>query len=56
MIANRGGFEIPANQPIIGKNVFCHASGIHQHGTVCDQQTYKCFDPLTFGVKRNQVL
>lgn len=41
--------SIPATQPIIGNDVFCHESGIHVHGMIADRSTYQPFQPEEVG-------
>ena len=50
MVENFSGFQISKNKPIIGKNAFLHASGIHQDGIIKAKQKgikvmYSAIDP-----------
>jgi 2-isopropylmalate synthase len=35
------GQPIPWNKPIVGKNIFSHASGVHQDGVIKNRRTYE---------------
>jgi len=40
---------IPPHQPIIGRRIFEHESGIHVHGLLRDRRTYEPFRPAQVG-------
>ncbi|MBN2043116.1 MAG: homoaconitate hydratase [Candidatus Aenigmarchaeota archaeon] len=50
------GVSLQAHKPIIGKNSFCHESGIHVDGILKDPRTYENFDPSIIGQKRSFML
>ena len=43
--------DVAANKAIVGKNAFLHESGIHQHGMLCNKETYQIIDPEMIGLK-----
>ena len=49
------GIKVPGNTPIIGRNVFRHASGIHQSGTLKDSKTYEPYKPKDIGLKGHKI-
>lgn len=48
--------QIPANKPIVGKNVFRHESGIHVDAVIEEPLTYEPFLPELIGHHRRIVL
>lgn len=44
------GQEVSATKPIVGKNVFAHESGIHQHGVLNEKSTYEIMTPESVGI------
>ena len=48
--------KIPANKPIVGKNVFRHESGIHVDAVIEEPLTYEPFLPEVIGHHRRIVL
>ncbi|WP_340147422.1 2-isopropylmalate synthase [Buchnera aphidicola] len=46
-------FKIPINKSIIGKNSFCHSSGIHQDGILKNRENYEIINPNLIGRKKN---
>ena len=42
-------------QPIVGRNVFAHESGIHAKGMLKDAKTFEPFDPMEVGGERRYV-
>ncbi|MFW6303877.1 MAG: LeuA family protein, partial [Candidatus Sumerlaeota bacterium] len=49
LVATLSGRPITRNQPIVGKDVFRHESGIHCQALLADQATYEPFDPRKAG-------
>jgi len=47
---------LQAHKPVVGKNSFCHESGIHVDGMLKDPKTYENFDPSVVGQKRSFML
>ena len=45
LVAERSGIAVPPNKPIVGRNAFRHASGIHQDGVIKCRETYEVLDP-----------
>ncbi|MEG2074479.1 MAG: 2-isopropylmalate synthase, partial [Angelakisella sp.] len=50
------GSNIPANQPIVGRNAFSHESGIHQHGILKNPLTYEIMSPSTIGINHSDLV
>lgn len=48
-VSRVSGIEIPANQPISGRNVFTHTAGTHQKAAFRDPLTYQPFDASIVG-------
>jgi len=42
--------KVSPTKPIVGKNVFAHESGIHQHGVLQNKSTYEIMDPAMIGI------
>ncbi|KAJ1964242.1 2-isopropylmalate synthase (Alpha-isopropylmalate synthase) (Alpha-IPM synthetase), partial [Dispira parvispora] len=55
-IAQDGGFTLAENKPIVGANVFRHASGIHQDGILKNPLTYQYIDPESVGAAGSQII
>lgn len=51
MVSELANMAIAANKAIVGKNAFVHESGIHQHGMICNRETYQIIEPETIGLK-----
>ncbi|MCG6878111.1 MAG: hypothetical protein LJE96_03025 [Deltaproteobacteria bacterium] len=49
MVADAAGQPIPPSQPVVGKRVFSHESGIHCHAMFRDARTYEPFTPQLAG-------
>lgn len=45
------GQDVSPTKPIVGKNVFAHESGIHQHGVLNEKSTYEIMSPESVGIK-----
>ncbi|MGI6085796.1 MAG: 2-isopropylmalate synthase [Acetivibrionales bacterium] len=56
MVSKYTGIPIPMNKPIVGKNVFTHESGIHQHGVLKERSTYEVIDPGIVGRDDSNIL
>lgn len=56
MVFEFAQFPLPANQPWVGPNAFCHESGIHVAAVLNCPMTYECIDPEQVGNKRRLVL
>jgi len=55
-VARAAGREIPPGKPIVGREVFAHASGIHVDGVLKDPATYEAFPPEELGLCRRVAL
>jgi len=49
LVAERSGMAVPPNKPVVGRNAFRHASGIHQDGVIKCRETYEVLDPASIG-------
>jgi len=49
LVAERSGIAVPPNKPVVGRNAFRHASGIHQDGVIKCRETYEVLDPASIG-------
>jgi isopropylmalate/homocitrate/citramalate synthase len=49
LVENSSGLPLQVNEPIVGKNVFTHESGIHLAGILIDPRIYSHIPPETFG-------
>lgn len=56
LVAELSGRKIPANKPILGENIFMHASGIHQQGVLADHTTYEFLNASELGRTGGQVI
>ena len=50
------GFPVPPNKAIVGKNVFAHESGIHQHGVLQNRLTYEIMRPEDIGFTESSIV
>jgi len=50
------GFPVPPNKAIVGKNVFAHESGIHQHGVLQNRLTYEIMRPEDVGSAESSIV
>ena len=55
LISSISGIHPAPNKSIVGINAFTHASGIHQHGVMCDRQTYEIIDPKDIGLNESTI-
>jgi 2-isopropylmalate synthase len=49
LVEERSGMAVPPNKPIVGRNAFRHASGIHQDGVLKWRESYELLDPREIG-------
>jgi len=49
LVEGRSGIPVPPNKPVVGRNAFRHASGIHQDGVIKCRETYEVLDPVSIG-------
>ncbi len=49
LVENFSGIPLNVNQPVVGRNVFTHESGIHSAGVTIDPRIYGHLAPETFG-------
>lgn len=47
--------EVPSWQPVVGKDIFVHESGIHAAGTIRDQTAFETF-PSTWVGKKHEIV
>ena len=56
VVADIAKIKIWPAKPIVGRNVFTHASGIHQDAVLKNPMAYECFPPEMVGQKRRFLL
>jgi homocitrate synthase NifV len=56
VVARAGGLEISRFQPLVGKDVFTHESGIHVDGLIKSSESYEGIAPSLLGRKHTFVL
>ncbi len=56
LVARSSGIEVGRAQPIVGKDVFTHESGIHVDGILKSRACYEALSPKTLGRKHRFVL
>ncbi len=56
LVSQLSGIPIGATKAIVGKNAFTTGSGIHQHGMICNAQTYQIMNPEDVGASSYMVL
>ncbi len=44
------------NKAVVGRNVFAHEAGIHQHGVMSDARTYEVMRPEDVGVQASELV
>ena len=49
LVEDKSGMSVSPNKPVVGRNAFRHASGIHQDGVLKQRQTYEVLDPAWVG-------
>ncbi|KAL8160367.1 hypothetical protein V2J09_001904 [Rumex salicifolius] len=53
MVEEYSGLALQPNKPIVGANIFSHASGIHQDGVLKHRGTYEIMSPEDIGKSRS---
>ncbi len=56
LVARCSGTDLPRSQPIIGKDVFTHESGIHVDGMLKSRDCYEALSPQKLGRRHRFVL
>ncbi len=56
LISSITGVKISPSKAIVGKNAFKHESGIHQHGVICNRETYEIMKPSDIGIVENNLV
>lgn len=56
MFSEIGSIGIPANKPILGKDIFKYESGIHADGIEKDPSTYEPYEPDEVGLERKLII
>lgn len=51
LVSELSNMPIAPNKAIVGKNAFIHESGIHQHGMICNKETYQIIEPRDIGLE-----
>jgi 2-isopropylmalate synthase len=56
LVAALTGMPVPPNKPVVGRNAFAHASGVHQHGVLKDRTTYEIMAAEDVGAGATQIV
>jgi Isopropylmalate/homocitrate/citramalate synthases len=56
MVSRITGIPIPRYKAVVGENMFCHASGIHQDGVIKEKMTYEPFSPEMIGAPAGKIV
>jgi 2-isopropylmalate synthase len=56
LVSKFTNMPISKTKPILGRNVFSHESGIHQHGVIQNRQTYEIMDPVDIGREKSEIV
>ncbi len=56
LISSITGVKISPSKAIVGRNAFKHESGIHQHGVMCNRETYEIMQPADIGIVENNLV
>lgn len=51
LVSELSNMPIAPNKAIVGRNAFIHESGIHQHGMICNKETYQIIEPGDIGLE-----
>jgi 2-isopropylmalate synthase len=49
LVSSLTGVYVQPNKAIVGVNAFSHEAGIHQHGMLCNRETYEIMTPESVG-------
>jgi methanogen homocitrate synthase len=53
LVSKHSGITVPVNQPLVGKNIFSHESGIHVAAVLKNPATYESIPPELVGNQRH---
>ncbi len=56
LVSRLTGFSVPPNKAIVGANAFAHEAGIHQHGVLCNKETYEIMRPEDVGASGTKLV
>jgi len=56
IVADSFAMPIPPNKAVVGKNAFCHSSGIHVDGFLKERETYEIMKPEDVGFPKSKVI
>jgi len=56
LVSNLTGILIQPNKAIVGENAFAHEAGIHQHGVLCNRETYEIMKAEDIGLSSNELV
>jgi 2-isopropylmalate synthase len=56
LVSKFTNMPLSKTKPILGRNVFSHESGIHQHGVIQNRQTYEIMDPVDIGREKSEIV
>jgi 2-isopropylmalate synthase len=51
LVSELSKMAVAPNKAIVGENAFKHESGIHQHGMLCNAETYQIIAPQSVGAR-----
>ncbi|MDI9388219.1 MAG: 2-isopropylmalate synthase [Synergistota bacterium] len=55
-VSRMTGFPVPPNKAVVGANAFAHEAGIHQHGVLCNRETYEIMNPEDVGASGSRLV
>jgi len=56
LVASCTGLAVQANKAVVGANAFSHEAGIHQHGMLCNTETYEIMRPEHVGAAGSKLV
>ncbi|MBL3539138.1 2-isopropylmalate synthase [Aminivibrio sp.] len=56
LVSRMTGFPVPPNKAVVGSNAFAHEAGIHQHGVLCNRETYEIMNPEDVGAPGSRLV
>jgi 2-isopropylmalate synthase len=56
MLSRMCSQPVPVNKPIVGRNAFAHASGVHQDGVLKFRSTYEIMKPEDVGRRGSEII
>lgn len=56
LLADITGVPVPPNKPVVGRNAFSHASGVHQDGVLKSRETYEIMKAEDIGRRGSEII